>query len=790
MSRLRKMTRSILAVGTLLISTVGAANAQTAIQTTWAALDPGDDWAAQVLRSIFPTTSSGTSLSGIGAESSVIGQIIGQLTGYILAIAAVYLAYATILQIHRAAETGKVLSNSISSWAPVRLMFALTMMFPLPSGFSVGQAAVMQSAMWGIGMARAVYTMTIKAVGPDAVPIATPIIPGTKSIVAGLLENELCRALLNKASGNPNLVPAPTPIQSAANGGLSTFDGNSSYVTWNYSMSNGNDSGSPICGTVSLRQANASATNIAGVSADMSSKQKDILTSVIAQTIRPDAESVAAQMWATRQASSLSQLMSTYTTGTAYYTQQLAAAASQYTAALRASVATADAARGGSLGVVANQNQLNALGWTSAGAYYVEIARLNGQTLSLLSATPTVQPPTFRGLGGGLGRDLAPLISATLTFQQTLKSFTDTTDGQSPASGNAELFSGATPGQNGASTIDQVVRSLNLNEKLLATVVGVMSPTTGSGWIDPFAALINLGQTLVLVSLSALGLAAVLSSTTASAGAMAWNVLTLNFTGAAATASGYMVMQFLGTPIFYGLMAILLPGLMISYILPMIPFAMWIAGVMGWIILVIEAVIAVPLWMFAHLTFQGDGLHGRGVEGYGLLFNVLFRPVLMLIGLLVGYLVFSAASWLLTQGFVIAAGFALSNGWFVTNLLGLVVLLIMFVLMEVTFALVSFRLISLVPYHVIKMIGFQPANRLDIERFSQDVGAVGMAGGLRQIGQGQNRLAQTALEGPPTGNGNPSSGPGAGHGKQTMRAIGVDSTLAAQTDVSPPSQEG
>ena len=80
--------------------------------------------------------------------------------------------------------------------------------------------------------------------------------------------------IAEQASGNPYLVPAPTPIQSAASGGLSTFDGNSSYVTWNYSMSNGNDSGSPICGSVSLRQANASATNIAGVSADMSNTQK------------------------------------------------------------------------------------------------------------------------------------------------------------------------------------------------------------------------------------------------------------------------------------------------------------------------------------------------------------------------------------------------------------------------------------------------------------------------------------------------------------------------------------
>lgn len=89
--------------------------------------------------------------------------------------------------------------------SPVRLIFALAMMFPLPSGFSSGQGAVMRVAMWGIGMGRAVYDNAIKAVGPDAVPISEPMIPGTKAIVAGLMQNELCRALVNAASGNSSL---------------------------------------------------------------------------------------------------------------------------------------------------------------------------------------------------------------------------------------------------------------------------------------------------------------------------------------------------------------------------------------------------------------------------------------------------------------------------------------------------------------------------------------------------------------------------------------------------------
>jgi conjugal transfer/type IV secretion protein DotA/TraY len=401
---------------------------------------------------------------------------------------------------------------------------------------------------------------------------------------------------------------------------------------------------------------------------------------------------------------------------------------------------------------------------------------------------PIVHPPSYDGLGTSLSSDLAPLTKAILTFQQKMQTYVDTTDGTDAPGGNAELFSGATPGEVGASVLEEWVRKLHFSERVLNGMVTAMSPTTGMGWTDPFAALINLGQTLVLTSLSALGMAIILSSTTATAGTVAWNVLTFNFAGAAAAASGHMAMTILATPIFYGLMGLLIPGLIIAYVLPMVPFAMWIAGVAGWLILVIEAMIAVPLWMFAHLTLQGDGLHGRGIDGYGLIVNVMFRPVLMLFGLFAGYFVFSAMCWLMLQGFSIAAGFALSNGWLVTNLLGVIVLLCMFVLMTMTLALVSFRMISLVPHHVIKMLPFvQPANRLDIERFSQDVGAVGMAGTLGTIANARDGMLQasrsTARE----------IGAASGEGEQgaigQQRLLGHDSTLNAQTDITGPAPE-
>ncbi len=774
----------------MLLCVADAAHAQTgnSYQTTWSALSPGNDWAAQVLRSLFPISNT-PGLPGIGAAATVIGKMVGQLTGYIMAIAVVFVAYSTILQIHRAAETGRVLSNTTSSWAPVRLVLALAMMFPLPSGFSSGQAAVMQAAMWGIGMGRTVYTSAIKAIGPDAVPIAQPMMPGTKRIVAGLMENELCRALINVASNNPNLVPAPQPVSSNT-AGSSAISGD--YVSWIYGMSTGDDIGSPVCGSVTLRQPNPAATNYAGVSVDMATRQQTALTRVVQASIRPAVQDVAQQFWTSRQANSLSPLMDTMVSATADYTNQLTAAATAAMQGLRSSMASSDDARGGALGLTANQQKMSDLGWTSAGAYYVEIARLNGQTLSLLSAVPTVGAPSYQGLGPSLGSDLAPLVQSALAFQTKLNNYVQTADATDAAGGNSELFSGATPGGDGASTIEQVSRSLRLNERVLNAITIAMSPSTGTGWTDPFGALINLGQTLTLTALSALGLAAVMASTTATAGTAVWNVLTLNWAAAGAAVSGHLVMSFLGTPIFYGLMCMLVPGLLIAYVLPMIPFAMWVAGVAGWLILVCEAVIAVPLWMFAHLTFQGEGLHGRGIEGYALLFNVLFRPVLMLFGLFLGYFVFSSMSWLMMQGFGIAAGFALSNGWFVTNMLGVIVLVCMFVLMHITLVLVSFRLISVVPHQVVKLIGVQPANRVDMDQFGKDVGVIGTAGAMKAIQGGANAALTTAKKGSEArqlmlANGGGAGGSNGGNGGR--RTGGGDTTLAAAADVAPPASE-
>lgn len=361
-----------------------------------------------------------------------------------------------------------------------------------------------------------------------------------------------------------------------------------------------------------------------------------------------------------------------------------------------------------------------------------------------------------------------------------------TTDGLDAPGGNADLFTGAVPAADGSSTIESVFRNLRLNDRMLNMFVAGMAPT-GNNWTDPFSALMQLGYQMVVVALVALGAAGLLASDAASTVGAIGSFVTGNWSSAAAITVGHLVMTFLATPIFVGLMGILIPGLTLAFVLPMIPWVMWIAGVTGWLILVCEAVIAVPLWMLAHMTMQGDGLHGRATEGYALLFNVLFRPTLMILGLFLGYFVFAASSWLIRMSFGIAAGFVLQNGWLVTNVIGAVVLLSIFVTIHIVAALQSFRMISLIPHHLPRLIGFMFGGRVDMEQYSRDAALVGIGGTMREIrraansalpgqqGWGQLEAPQGRVTGPA---GNQKSA-GTGNGQS---GHGMDSTLRAATD--------
>ena len=485
----------------------------------------------------------------------------------------------------------------------------------------------------------------------------------------------------------------------------------------------------------------------------------------------------------TKRASALTPLQGVFNTAVNDYTSELTTAATSVQSAINAAIqGNATQARNGNLNLLAGEVQQSTLGWTAAGAYYLEIARLNASTLSLMSATPVTTSPTYQGLGPALSYDLAPLVTAAKSFTTTLQTVVNTSDGTTSPSGIPTTLASAEESAKGTSVLERLFSALDLSDVVLNKITSYILPTT-TIWTDPFGGLMSMGQTMMITALIAFGVAGVLASATASTAATVWNVLTFNWGAAAATLAGHALISFLGVPVFALLTSILFPGIIIAYVLPMIPWVMWMAGVCGWIILVCEAMIAVPLWMLAHMTVGGDGLHGRAIEGWSLLFNVMFRPTLMVIGLFLGYFVFDCMSWLIRESFGIAAGFVLQNGWIVTNWIGTVVLLNIFVMTQVTAALMSFRMVALLPHHLPRLIGFTAANRVDHEAFYQQAGwAPGnqVARGTQQaVTAGTRQLQGRAkqLRGGPAGyisgpSGNAASGDEGG----------MDTTLRATTD--------
>ena len=110
----------------------------------------------------------------------------------------------------------------------------------------------------------------------------------------------------------------------------------------------------------------------------------------------------------------------------------------------------------------------------------------------------------------------------------------------------------------------------------------------------------------------------------------------LGVAGGLAAAGGDGVLQVLGLPAIFKILLII--GLAMAYLLPFLPYILWFSGVISYFIVCVEAVVGAPLWMLAHLETEGEGLGQKTAHGYMFFLNVLFRPVLMVFGLVSGWL--------------------------------------------------------------------------------------------------------------------------------------------------------
>lgn len=226
--------------------------------------------------------------------------------------------------------------------------------------------------------------------------------------------------------------------------------------------------------------------------------------------------------------------------------------------------------------------------------------------------------------------------------------------------------------------------------------------------------------------------------------------------------------------------ALVVPGVILSLYLPLYPYVLFTFASIGWLMLVLEAMVAAPLVAFGLTHPEGHDFLGKAEQAVMLFLGVFLRPVLMVIGMVAGMIVSYVAFKLLIYGFVGILGDVFGQASHTTlastivhvaqsedghgvSILGLIVLpalLIMFSMMVYTITQHCFSLIHSLHENIMRWIGApqmqDPTSQLakGIEssmgqgsRQGLEQVAGGTMGALQTTAQGTGELARSAGDG-------------------------------------------
>jgi conjugal transfer/type IV secretion protein DotA/TraY len=159
----------------------------------------------------------------------------------------------------------------------------------------------------------------------------------------------------------------------------------------------------------------------------------------------------------------------------------------------------------------------------------------------------------------------------------------------------------------------------------------------------------------------------------------------------------------------------ILVGMLHAYILPLMPTIIFIIFALGCLILVIEALIAAPLWALGHIKLAGQGVVDQTqLPGYQILLNLFIRiPIAMMafvFSLLVVDTVLFGVSQLIGEGF----GAHTSN----IGPIGYIAFMLVYGFISWTICLRAFSMINDLPDKVLRWIQIQSAaNQDDGQRY-------------------------------------------------------------------------
>lgn len=270
------------------------------------------------------------------------------------------------------------------------------------------------------------------------------------------------------------------------------------------------------------------------------------------------------------------------------------------------------------------EKSANKDGWILAGSYYMRLTYLSEVAQKAIAKTPSAT-----GISGSVNNLFKDQFQGN--YIKALQELKERSDGEFGIAGSENQSNYATDGAEG---VWDWVKSGFGFEKLIKKIFKADAMVSASSNEHPIMAMKRIGNWAGIT-----------------AGAMFVKY------GLAMGAVG--VAQGSGTAIAIATLPIAMivfPSLMIisfmlSYVLPMMPFLIFIGIALGWVVLVVEAIVAAPLWAVMHLTANGDDMTGSGSQGYKLVLSLMLRPVLMIFGLIASLTIITVFGQLINMVF-------------------------------------------------------------------------------------------------------------------------------------------
>lgn len=232
-----------------------------------------------------------------------------------------------------------------------------------------------------------------------------------------------------------------------------------------------------------------------------------------------------------------------------------------------------------------------------------------------------------------------------------------------------------------------------------------------SGMVNPIISMKNLGDRLIAGAETAFVTYGAAKAISSGANVTIFGWFANKFTGA--TAALKAIVDFVGPYVAFMLIMLIGAGITLSIYIPLMPFIIWTAACINYLIIVGEGIFASALWAFSHLLGNGEGMGQKTAHGYIFLLNLMFRPILMVGGFLLGGGIVVIGGTLINKMLPAAIGNAQFDSF--TGIATIIGFILIYCSLQVTVVGSSFGLINIVPDQVINWVGGHASSTLGRE---------------------------------------------------------------------------